>query len=70
VFLKTADTDNIFFAELSIAKWATSMVDMARKHYLVYGISPLLENILSIFVTRQTNIGKSRLLNLPMFNKT
>jgi len=42
----------VFFkVELSIAKWATSKVDMEHKHYSVYGISPLLENILCILVT-------------------
>jgi hypothetical protein len=59
-----------FIAKISIAKWATSMVEMEHKHYLVYGISLLLENILCILVTRQTNMGKSSLLDLPMFNKT
>jgi len=47
-----------FIADLSIAKWATSMVDMEHKHYPVYGISPLLENILCILVTSQKKYGK------------
>jgi hypothetical protein len=59
-----------FITELTIAKWVTSMVDMEHKHYSVYGTSLLPENILCIIVTSQTNMGKSSLLYLPMFNKT
>jgi hypothetical protein len=59
----------VFIAELSIAKWAPSLVDMKHKHYPVYGKSPLMENTLCILVTSQTNMGKCSLLHLLMFSK-